>query len=300
MRLLSGLEVQDRGHAWSQQAEGQAMTLAEALARLAAVPPKLFTRERRSLVEAMRAAGDSKTARVVQARRAPTIPVWVANRLAREHAKSLDDLIAAANHLKAAQLGRHKGSGDLAQVTAAYRASLDRFLDHGRAIVEEAGFTNVEQILSRVERTVTAALVDATARAALQRGQLESELASPGFDVFGGAHPVESRRRRGRVPVTPTRPTAARRAHVPALREAREERRRRRLEPLETAVQKVQEQLAAAQAQVPEAETRLASLLGDVRQAREDLKRRRAEGRKLEQAVRRARRVLDAARQRKE
>ena len=277
------------------------MTLAEALARLAAVPPKLFTRERRSLVEAMRAAGDSKTARVVQARRAPTIPVWVANRLAREHAKSLDDLIAAANHLKAAQLGRHKGSGDLAQVTAAYRASLDRFLDHGRAIVEEAGFTNVEQILSRVERTVTAALVDATARAALQRGQLESELASPGFDVFGGAHPVESRRRRGRVPVTPTRPTAARRAHVPpALREAREERRRRRLEPLETAVQKVQEQLADAQAQVPEAETRLASLLGDVRQAREDLKRRRAEGRKLEQAVRRARRVLDAARQRKE
>jgi len=227
------------------------MTLAEALARLAAVPPKLFTRERRSLVEAMRAAGDSKTARVVQARRAPTIPVWVANRLAREHAKSLDDLIAAANRLKAAQLGRHKGSGDLAQVMTAYRASLDRFLDHGRAIVEEAGFTNVEQILSRVERTVTAALVDATARAALQRGQLESELASPGFDVFGGAHPVESRRRRGRVPVTPTRPTAARRAHVPpALREAREERRRRRLEPLETAFQKVQEQLAAAQQQM--------------------------------------------------
>src|SRR5215468_8493859 len=237
MRLLSGLGVQDRGHAWSQQAEGQAMTLAEALARLAAVPPKLFTRERRSLVEAMRAAGDSKTARVVQARRAPTIPVWVANRLAREHAKSLDDLIAAANHLKAAQLGRHKGSGDLAQVTAAYRASLDRFLDHGRAIVEEAGFTNVEQILSRVERTVTAALVDATARAALQRGQLESELASPGFDVFGGAHPVESRRRTGSAPITPARPAAAaRRAHgQPAVHEAREERRRRRLEPLETA-----------------------------------------------------------------
>jgi len=45
---------------------------------------------------------------------------------------------------------------------------------------------------------------------------------------------------------------------------------------------------------------RLASLLGDVRQAREDLKRRRAEGRKLEQAVRRARRALDAARRRKE
>src|SRR5262249_60188293 len=98
-----------------------------------------------------------------------------ANRLAREHAKSLDDLIAAANHLKAAQLGRHKGSGDLARVTAAYRASLDRFLDHGRAIVEEAGFPNVEQILSRVERTVTPALLDATARAPLLPGPLESQ-----------------------------------------------------------------------------------------------------------------------------
>ena len=277
------------------------MTVAEALARLAAVPPRLFTRERRALVEGMRAAGDSKAARVVQARRAPTIPVWVANRLAREHSKSLDNLIAAANHLKAAQLGRRKGSGDLVQVMAAYRASLDRFLDHGRAIVEGAGFRNVEQILSRVERTVTAALVDATARAALRRGQLESELASPGFDVFGGAHPVESRRHRDRVPITPARPTAARRTHgPPALREAREERRRRRLEPLETAIQKVQEQLAAAQAQVPGAKARLASLLGDVRQAREDLRRRLAEGRKLEQAVRRARRALDAARRRKE
>ncbi len=278
------------------------MTLAEALARLAAVPPRLFTRERRSLVESMRAAGDSKAARVVQARRAPTIPVWVTNRLAREHSKSLDDLIAAANRLKAAQLGRHMGSGDLAQVMAAYRASLDRFLDHARAIVEEAGATNVEQILSRVERTVTAALVDASARPALRRGQLESELASPGFDVFGGAQPAESRRRTGPVPITPARPAAAaRRAHGQrALREAREEQRRRRLEPLETAVQKVQEQLAAAQAQVPKAKARVASLLGDVRQAREDLKRRLAEGRKLEQAVRRARRALDAARRQKE
>ena len=273
------------------------MTLAEALARLAAVPPRLFTRERRSLVEGMRAAGDSKAARVVQARRAPTIPIWIANRLAREHSKSLDDLIAAADRLKAAQLGRHKGSGDLAQVMAAYRASLDRFLDPGRAIVEEAGATNVEQILSRVERTVTAALVGASARAALRRGQLESELASPGFDVFGGAQPIERQRRTGRVPITPARPAAAaRRAHgQSALREAREERRRRRLEPLETAVQKSQEQLAAAQAHVPEAKARLASLRGDVRQAREDLKRRLAEGRKLEQAVRRARRALDAA-----
>src|SRR5262245_50433374 len=133
------------------------MTLAEAISRLAAAPPKLFTRERRALVESLKKAGQAKAARALEARRAPTIPVWVANRLARAHRKSLDDLVSAADRVKAAQLGRRTGSGGLSQVMALYRASLDRFLDHGRAIVKEAGAANAEQILSRVERTVTAA-----------------------------------------------------------------------------------------------------------------------------------------------
>src|SRR5262249_4186722 len=56
----------------------------------------------------------------------------------------------------------------------------------------------------RVERTVTAALVDETARAALRRGELESELAAPGFDAFGGARPVQTRRPAKRAPTSST------------------------------------------------------------------------------------------------
>src|SRR5690348_6106470 len=126
------------------------MTLAEAISRLAAAPPKLFSRERDALVERLKKAGQAKAARALQARRAPTIPVWVANRLAREHGKSMDDLVSAADRVKSAQLGR-TGTGGLSQLMAAYRASLDRFLDHGRAIVKEAGAANAEQVLSRVE-----------------------------------------------------------------------------------------------------------------------------------------------------
>src|SRR5262249_53482292 len=161
-------------------------------------------------------------------------------------------LVSAADRVKSAQLGRRTGTGGLSQLMAAYRASLDRFLDHGRAIVKEAGAANAEQVLSRVERTVTAALGDATARAAPRRGALAPELAALGFDVFGGARPVETRRRIDRAtPSKGDRPGSAPRAEGRrSTREAREERRRRRLEPLEEALARAQEQLAAAEARV--------------------------------------------------
>jgi len=276
------------------------MTLAEAISRLAAAPPKLFSRERDALVESLKKAGQAKAARALQARRAPTIPVWVANCLAREHGKSLDDLVSAADRVKSAQLGR-TGTGGLSQLMAAYRASLDRFLDHGRAIVKEAGAANAEQVLSRVERTVTAALVDATARAALRRGELESELAAPGFDVFGGARPVETRRRIDRAtaskadPPGPAPSAEGRRS----TREAREEERRGRLEPLEAALARAQEQLAAAEASVAPAKARHAALLQDARRARRDVQEQVREARVLARAVTRARRLLDAARRRR-
>ena len=51
----------------------QVMTLKEALARLAAVPPQSFTRERGRLVAQLQKAGDDKAAAHVKARRAPTL-----------------------------------------------------------------------------------------------------------------------------------------------------------------------------------------------------------------------------------
>jgi hypothetical protein len=62
-------------------------SLKEALATLATVPPKAFTRQRDALAARLREAGDTTTAAQVKARRVPTVPVWVVNRLALEQAK---------------------------------------------------------------------------------------------------------------------------------------------------------------------------------------------------------------------
>jgi hypothetical protein len=57
-------------------------TLKDALATLAAVPPKVFARDRDTLAARLREAGDTKAAAQVKTRRVPTLPVWVVNRLA--------------------------------------------------------------------------------------------------------------------------------------------------------------------------------------------------------------------------
>ena len=168
------------------------LTRGQALSRLASVPPKLFARERSALVDQIRRAGDEKTAKIVKARRAPPIPVWVVNRLALVHPKTVDELIEAADRVKTIQLGRRQEAGGLAKAMAAYRAVLDRVLHHSRLFWQEAGTGNSHQMLLRIERTMKAALVDPSARAMLRRGELEEELNAPGFDVFGGLAPLRA------------------------------------------------------------------------------------------------------------
>ena len=186
----------------------QVMTLKEALARLAAVPPQSFTRERGRLVAQLHKAGDDKAAAHVKARRAPTLPVWLLNRLATEEPRGVDALIAATDRVKAAQLGRRPETGALAKAMADHRAATSHLLERGRSLLEELGARNARQMLSRVQRTLNASVVDASTRAALRRGRVEAELAAPGFDVFGGVHLVATQKR----PRDPEKPRQASKA----------------------------------------------------------------------------------------
>ena len=173
-------------------------TLKDALATLATVPPKAFTRERDALAARLRDAGDTTAAAKVKARRVPTLPVWIVNRLALEHPDDVEALIAAAARVKAAQLGRGQ-AGTLATATAGHRAALDRLRERAGVMLRDAGGVTADKLL-RVQNTLTAAAVDAQARATLQAGHLERELTAPGFDVFGGARPPAARGRMGAKP----------------------------------------------------------------------------------------------------
>ena len=195
-------------------------SLDEALATLATVPPKAFTRQRDALAARLREAGDTMTAAQVKARRVPTVPVWVVNRLALEHPDDIQALIAAADRVKAAQLGRGR-AGTLATATAGHRAALERLRARAGVMLRDAGGGATPDKLLRVQNTLTAAAVDAQARTALQAGHLERELTAPGFDVFGGARPPATRRTSG-----------GRRRRAPKPRPGRHGPRRRRHRPL--------------------------------------------------------------------
>jgi len=292
------------------------LTLSQALSRLATVPPKLFTRERDALVDHLRRAGDKKTAKVVKARRAPTLPVWIVNRLALAHPETLDDLMGAADRLKAVQLGRRQEPGGLTKAMATYRAVLDRLVDHGRSLLKEAGTGNRSQMLSRVERTLNAALVNPSSRATLRRGELETELDAPGFDVFAGAHPAE-RRGRGRLarasvssiaPQTSgaTIPETSRQRVVATIPETPRRHRRREsaeqnpeaVRRLLAAVDSAREGLAAAREETHLAKTRLADLRREVQQSKQSLKERTQEARRRARALRLALKALGGHRRR--
>jgi hypothetical protein len=280
-------------------------SLKEALATLATVPPKAFSRQRDALAARLREAGDTTTAAQVKDRRVPTVPVWVVNRLALEHPDDVEALIAAAERVKAAQLGRGQ-AGTLATATAGHRAALERLRARAGVMLRDAGGGATPDKLLRVQNTLAAAAVDAQARTALQAGHLERELMAPGFDVFGGARPPATRRtqrQEGAGPraetaapparsAAPTPPGAAkaqerRRAHE-VERAARQERTAR----AQTALTETQRQAIAAHRNATEAAGRLKELLEQAQQARRALRERTTAARQQDIAVKHAQRAL--------
>jgi hypothetical protein len=286
---------------------GLMASLKEALATLATVPPKAFTRQRDALAARLREAGDTTTAAQVKARRVPTVPVWVVNRLALEHPDDVQALIAAAERVKAAQLGR--GQATLATATAGNRAALDRLRARAGVMLRDAGGGATPDKLLRVQHTLAAAAVDAQARTALQAGHLERELTAPGFDVFGGARPSATRRTqrregarpRAETPAPPARiaavapPAAAKAEERRRAREAERGARQERMARARTALTEAQRQAVAAHKDATEAAGRLNELLEQAQQARRALRERTTVARQQEVAVKHAQRALRTA-----
>ena len=282
-------------------------SLKEALTTLATVPPKAFTRQRDALAARLREAGDTTTAAKVKARRVPTVPVWVVNRLALEHPDDVQALIAAGERVKAAQLGRGQAA-TLAPATAGHRAALERLRARAAVMLRDAGGVATPDKLLRVQNTLTAAAVDAQARTALEEGHLERELTAPGFDVFGGARlPVRrTQRREGERPRAETAAPPARTAAAapPAAAKAEERRRAREAERAErlellararTTLTEAQRQAVTAHKDATEAAGRLKGLLEQAQQARRDLRERTTAARQQDIAVKHAQRALRTA-----
>jgi hypothetical protein len=199
--------------------------LGQELDRLYELPLGEFTAARDDAAKRLRADGERELADEVKRLRKPTLPVWLANRLARERALDVKRLVKAGKALAESQGG---GSAEeFAEARREEQHALERLGEAARELAgrEGAGAPAVE----RAVQTLRAASVTEEGRELLERGRLTEELEPPGFDALMGMAPLKQAERkkpapRKDEPGDKRRALASARERVKGLRAAERER----------------------------------------------------------------------------
>jgi hypothetical protein len=280
-------------------------TLASATAELYSAPPQEFTRRRKDLAAAARAAGERETARQITALRKPTRAAWVVNRLARAEpgtAASLADLAAGLRGATDARDGRR-----LRDLSARRRALIDSLTDQALSLADLAD--PPPALREEVTATLAAALADPEVAAHLASGTLTRAATWSGFgldsqlppDQPAGQQPATGEQE---PPPADAEPPAARPGQAPPVRLPRQARRtltpapkadERRPSPIPEAERAVAVAAAvAADAAAAEEllEVRVRDLEQQLTTARADLADARRKARRAESAERKARQAL--------
>lgn len=154
--------------------------LTEAADALYGLVPEEFTAARNErAADAKRA--DPALAKRIAALRRPSPSAWLVNRLAREHAERLGDLVGLGGELADAQ-----SSGDgraMTALAAERRSAVGDLLRAAIAVADAADRSPSRAVLDEVEQTLVAATVSAEAGAAIRSGRLVRALQAVGFDV---------------------------------------------------------------------------------------------------------------------
>jgi hypothetical protein len=164
------------------------MTDELSIARLFRVPPDQFTSTRNRLVAHLRETGEAASAAEVAKVPRPTPAVWAINQTAHRDRPAVERLLAAADELKRAQLG--KGSSGVAPLAKTYQSAVAALTERSLSNLRETGRATAASFRGRVTATLMAASTDPELRKLLQVGQLRREAATVGFDVFGEARPA--------------------------------------------------------------------------------------------------------------
>jgi hypothetical protein len=146
--------------------------------------PDLFTAARNELAADLKAEGRDGEASEVRSLRKPTVAAWAVNRLVRDAAGELGDLLEAGERLRAAQRGVMSGtSADAFRDAAARRRSLvNRLIERATDILEAAGRKSSGAI-EDVRTTLEASSVSEEAAALMREARLAQPLMPPsGFD----------------------------------------------------------------------------------------------------------------------
>jgi hypothetical protein len=143
------------------------------------VPPAGFVAARDELVRQAHAAGNRELARELRSLRRPTRSAWLVNLLARHERAPMERLFALGRDLRDAQT--RLDAPRLRRLAAQRQQMIADLLDRGRRRATEAGVQPAERVLSEVEATLHAALVDMAASFTVLSGRLVRPMSHNGF-----------------------------------------------------------------------------------------------------------------------
>ncbi len=152
--------------------------LGEIVRELYLLPPADFVAARNDLVRRARTAGNREVAEQLQQLRRATRSAWLVNLLASDSA-AMQRLSALGRQLRDAQTGLART--ELRSLAEQRRHLLADLLDRAKAYAAEAGLRLTPTVLSEVEATLQAALVDLAGALTIRNGRLVRPLSHTGF-----------------------------------------------------------------------------------------------------------------------
>lgn len=154
-------------------------SLSDVADELYGADPVGFVARRTELVKAARTAKDRDLATQIGALRRPTVAAWYVNLLARSSSTELDALLELGARMRAAQ-----AELDMATVASLLPERRDReraALKRLEQVLDSQGVTPSPAALAEVGGTLTAAVADPAAAAAVRSGCLARSLVYAGF-----------------------------------------------------------------------------------------------------------------------
>lgn len=287
------------------------------------LPPGEFTAARNALATRLKKEGHADEAQRVKQLPKPSVPAWTVNQLYWRHRRAFDQLIAAGERVRNAQLLQLAGKA--ADVRAPVDASHEAAAELTRlaaARLREAGHNPTPDTMRRITTTLDALATYGTHPSAPPAGRLHAEVEPPGFEVLAGL--VARRGRRGRKEgepprVLPFRTTAPatrgkgeprakrrkedeRKARVAVVRAALHEAERavrearRNGEQAEAALKKAAARAKETERKKAELEARLEKATAEAERARQEARRVASAAEEAAQAIHEAERAVDTAR----
>ncbi len=242
--------------------------LDEIVRELYVLPPTDFVAARNELVREAKAAGSREIAERLQHLRRPTRSAWLVNLLASD-SRAMQRLSNLGRQLRDAQT--ELAHTELRSLAEQRRLLIADLLDQAQTHADEAGVRLSPTVLSEVEATLQAALVDLAGALTIRNGRLVRPLSHAGFGPRPRAHVLQ---------VTSTIELQVVELEQPPIEDELAARRRRTsglsvVELFESTdppgLRKAEEELAAAEASHWQAEFELADAEGAVEAAADRL-----------------------------